>query len=96
MCTKKHEILECLGKGVFSQEILEEVLSFTGDEQNALFETARNKRDAAFPKKEVEVRRREVFWQGFAAFGTSTLSVLALIGVFAAFVRTGKIQTPKS
>jgi hypothetical protein len=43
---------------------------------------------------DIQVRKREVFWAGFAAFGTSTLSMLALIGVFAAFVRTGKLQTP--
>jgi hypothetical protein len=60
----------------------------------ALTEDEYRAADIEVRKKEVEVRRREVFWQGFAAFGTSTLSVLALIGVFAAFVRTGKIQTP--
>jgi hypothetical protein len=51
--------------------------------------------DIAVRKDEIKVRRREAFWTGFAAFGTSTLSTLALIGVVAAFLRTGRLQTQK-
>jgi len=50
--------------------------------------------DIAVRREETKVRRREVFWTGFAAFGTSTISTLVLVGVLAAFLRTGKLKTP--
>ena len=51
--------------------------------------------DIAIRKEEIQVRRKEAFWTGFAAFGSSALSTLALIGVVVAFLRTGKIKTLK-
>jgi hypothetical protein len=45
-------------------------------------------------RQEAEARRREVFWTGFASFGTSALTTLALIGVVVAYLRTGKLKTP--
>jgi biotin synthase len=54
--THTYDILECLEKGVYNLDILEVALTFHGDEQRALFELARKRRDDAFPKREVEVR----------------------------------------
>lgn len=51
--------------------------------------------DIAVRKKEAEIRSREVFWTGFAAFGTSAISSLVLLGILASFLRTGKLKTPK-
>jgi hypothetical protein len=50
--------------------------------------------DIALRKQEVKIRRREVFWTGFAAFGSSTLTSLVLLGIVVAFFRTGKLKTP--
>lgn len=55
-----HKILDCLGKGIYSPDILKTALTFNNDfskdEQNALFELARNKRDEKFPDKKIEFR----------------------------------------
>ncbi len=50
------EVLKYLDKGTFYREILEIALLFTGEEQEALFKLARERRDKAFPEKFVEVR----------------------------------------
>jgi hypothetical protein len=60
----------------------------------ALTEDEYRAADIEVRQKEVEVRRKEAFWAGFAAFGTSTISILALVGVATAFLRTGKLKTP--
>lgn len=52
--------------------------------------------DIAVRKKEAAIRSREVFWTGFAAFGTSAISSLVLLGILASFLRTGKLKTPKA
>ncbi len=50
------EALSYLNKGIFYREILERALLFNGEEQEALFKIARDRRDKAFPEKFVEVR----------------------------------------
>jgi biotin synthase len=52
----RYKILEYLEKGIYTLDILKGALTFNNDEQNALFELSRNKRDEKFPGKELELR----------------------------------------
>jgi hypothetical protein len=49
--------------------------------------------DVRLRERELEIRRKEAFWNAFASFGTATLSTLALLAALGAWLRTGKLKT---